>query len=204
MSFFELYTDFKDRYCFNIHEVEQGNANTRAIAFSRWVRSGKLMRLYNGWYCFPDALQSEDGMRVIASQIYKPSYISFEYALHLYGAIPELIPTITCATGAKTMVVETGIRKLSYTSIKPAMFFGYSIQRTAGGTYLIATPEKALADFLYIHNGYRTSEDMEGLRLDEYFMENELRKDMLLDYVKAANNRALSERVETLFSTYGI
>ena len=155
MNFFELYSDFKGRHCFNIHEVEFDNANIRSVAFSRWVHSGKLIKLYNGWYCFPDALQTEDGLRVIASQIYKPSYVSFEYALHLYGAIPEIIPTITCTTTAKTMSMDAGNRKLAYTSVKPSMFFGYSMQRTAGGTYLIVTPEKAIVDFLYIHNEYK-------------------------------------------------
>ena len=45
---------------------------------------------------------------------------------------------------------------------------------------------------------------MEELRLDEYFMEHELKKDMLLNHVKAARNTALKKRIETLFKTYGI
>lgn len=61
---------------------------------SREIKDGKLFRIINGLY---ETDPNTPGY-LLASSIYGPSYISFEYALSYYGLIPERVTTITCAT----------------------------------------------------------------------------------------------------------
>ena len=64
---------------------------------SREIRDGNLYKIVNGLY---ETDPNTPGY-LLASSIYGPSYISFEYALSYYGMIPERVTTITCATFAK-------------------------------------------------------------------------------------------------------
>lgn len=61
---------------------------------SREIRNGKLYKIITGLY---ETNPNTPGY-LLASSIYGPSYISFEYSLYYYGLIPERVTTITCAT----------------------------------------------------------------------------------------------------------
>lgn len=52
-----------------------------------------------------------------------------------------------------------------------------------GHNFLLATPEKALLDLLYLNPYYKSEQDMAELRLDEYFMQDELNTELLSDYL---------------------
>ena len=70
---------------------EYSNINNK---ISREIRDGNLYKIVNGLY---ETDPNTPGY-LLASSIYGPSYISFEYALSYYGLIPERVTTITCAT----------------------------------------------------------------------------------------------------------
>ena len=67
------------------------NKDTKLL---RNVRDGKLIKIINGLY---ETNVNTPGY-LLATSIYGPSYISFEYALCFYGLIPERVNVITCAT----------------------------------------------------------------------------------------------------------
>lgn len=69
-------------------------------------------------------------------------------------------------------------------------------------TIVFATPEKALLDLLYLYLFYDTEQELEGLRLDEDFLSNDLNKNLLMDYCDKFQNKAISNRVKLLFKTY--
>ena len=73
-----------------------------------------------------------------------------------------------------------------------------------GRGLLFATPEKALLDLLYLNPYYKTEQDMEELRLDEDFMQNEFSTDRLSDYLSRIGNKALSQRVKRLLRIYDL
>lgn len=60
----------------------------------REVKDKKLYRIVNGLY----DTNGDTSAYLLASSIYGPSYISFEYALSYYGLIPEKVNAVTCAT----------------------------------------------------------------------------------------------------------
>ena len=75
---------------------------------------------------------------------------------------------------------------------------------TDGRTLLFATPEKAILDLLYLYPFYKSARDMTELRFDDYFMSEELNRDLLLEYSSRVAKKALDRRVMLLLKTYSI
>ncbi len=91
------------------------------------------------------------------------------------------------------------------------MFFGYkpvllapntAVVNSPQQTWLLALPEKALLDLLYLYPFYDTEEELEQLRLDDYYMTEELNLDRLAEYQQRIGNKALDCRVEKLLKVY--
>src|SRR3989344_9703766 len=95
----------------------------------------------------------------IANFLYKPSYISFETALNHYGILSQFPYEMTSATPKKTLQKVIDDKAYSYTHIQKSLYWGYDI-RTG---FVIAQPEKALLDQLYI-----ASKGIKGENLNEY------------------------------------
>lgn len=86
----------------------------------------------------------------IAKEIYSPSYVSLEYALSIYGLIPERVVDVTSVTTKKPIEFKNKLGVFIYQHIKENCFTGFIEKEDENGlVYFIATPEKAVADFLY-------------------------------------------------------
>lgn len=110
------------------------------------VEGGLFVRLKKGLYMLrTDPLPEEE----IANRLYRPSYLSFEYALATYNLIPEMPYSVTSATPKPTRAFAVGEKTFSYFTIKREAFAGYMPVKRAGRTVLMAEPEKALVDYLY-------------------------------------------------------
>lgn len=110
------------------------------------TRQGLLLRLKQGIYALKTDPPSEEE---IANALYKPSYISFEYALAYYGIIPERPYSITSATTKSTAQFSIADKAFAYYTIKKEAYTGYTLIKGATKAFLIAEPEKALVDYLY-------------------------------------------------------
>ncbi|MCK9583231.1 MAG: type IV toxin-antitoxin system AbiEi family antitoxin domain-containing protein [Endomicrobiales bacterium] len=77
-------------------------------------------------------------------------YVSFLSALHLHGIIEQIPQTITLASTTHTKKIRTAIGVFAVHQILPEFFSGFDWYK---GTvsFLIAQPEKALADCLYLY-----------------------------------------------------
>lgn len=111
-----------------------------------YTKNGLFLRLKRGLYALQDALPAEEE---IANLLYRPSYVSFEYALAFYRILPEMVYTITSATPKPTRVFTVAGKSFSYLTIKKEAFTGYLPSQRGGRTVLMAEPEKALADYFY-------------------------------------------------------
>jgi len=110
------------------------------------VKKGLFLRLKRGIYTLKTDIPFEEE---IANALYKPSYISFEYALAYYNLIPEMVYTVTSATTKPTRLFDISGRAFSYRTIKKEVFTGYFLKKIENKSYLIAEKEKALIDYLY-------------------------------------------------------
>lgn len=157
---------FKDLAIKNYNDYS--NKNTKLL---RDIKDKKLFKITNGLY----ETDSNTPGYLLASSIYGPSYISFEYALSYYGLIPERVTTITCATFEKKKKKEyiTDFGTFTYRDIPSSAYPEEIILKEENNySYQIATPEKALCDKLYTLSplfNYTNLENMlfNDLRIDE-------------------------------------
>ncbi|MBW8333042.1 MAG: hypothetical protein K0M40_13545 [Prolixibacteraceae bacterium] len=194
-----------DLGCFNIHQVYAWKPGFDRNNFVRWAKKGLLLRLRQGYYTFPEYKGKPNFALYFANRIYRPSYVSLHTALAFYGMIPEAVVQITSVTSLKTLSFTNDFGEYGYKSVKQDLMFGYDLKPIADGrTFQLARPEKALLDLLYLYPFYNTGQELEDLRLDEDFMQDELDRERLEEYTLKFENKALEKRVRLLINAYGI
>lgn len=191
--------------CFNINQVLLWEKDFDRNNLTRWCRKGLLVKLRNEYYAFPEYRQVPGFSRYVANRIYSPSYISLHSALSFYGIIPEEVVQLTSVTTLKTARFENDFGSFHYQNVKASLYFGYDIKMLSDGRgVLMATPEKALLDLLYLNPYYTTEQDMEELRLDEDYLANELDAGRLAEYATRIGSRTLDKRLSCLKRVYEI
>ena len=154
----------------------------------RQAEEGFLLRLKRGLYTLKTDKPAEEE---IANALYKPSYISFEYALAYYNIIPEMVYEVTSATTKPTRMFETDTLAFGYYTIKIEAYTGYSLIKKAGKEFLIAEPEKALVDYLYFVS-------LGKKQLNERLLTGELNRKKLLYYASLFDRKSLSDLVKKI------
>jgi len=131
---------------------------------TRLLAGGTIVRIKKGLYCFGEAFRKEPLSReYLANLIYGPSYVSLEYALSHHGLIPERVETVTSVTTRRSRDFETPFGAFSYRMLNGPRYAVGAILETAGKTsFLVASPEKALADKVW------TDKQFTGLPLSDY------------------------------------
>lgn len=129
----------------------------------RWSQRQLLIKLRRGIFILnADDRKVNPSRTYIANQLYPPSYVSLEYALNYYGFIPELVSDLTSITTRKTAHFKNDAGTFIYQHIKPKAFRGFRVFKDeAGFSFLIADPEKALVDFIYLNLEKFHKDDME-------------------------------------------
>lgn len=115
----------------------------------RDMDKGILFPLVRGIY----EINSQADGYLLASYIYGPSYLSFEYALSFHHIIPERVVVYTNATfnKRKSKSYQNHFGLFTYRDV-PKEAFPYMVKAYEEDVYayFIASPEKALCDLLYI------------------------------------------------------
>lgn len=162
------------------------------------VREGFLLRLKRGLYTLKTDSPSEEE---IANVLYKPSYISFEYALAYYHILPEMPYTITSATTKPTRLFTTSNMAFSYRTIKKEVFTGYVLNKQEHQSFLIAEKEKAIIDYLYFVSLRKSAENerlLGNLKSRGYYKTEGLSKAKMQTYAKLFDNHGLVNLVNNL------
>ena len=159
-------------------------------------RQGVVVRVKKGLYIYGDDYRKRPFCReLLANLIYGPSYVSLEYALSYHGLIPERVPAVTSVTPKRAKRFETPVGEFVYRRTPQTSFcLGMDRVEQKNFSFLIATPERALADKLRDDRGG-------GIRsrsgIKSYLFEN-LRLDRSL-FLKM-NLELLDELAESLAS----
>ena len=117
--------------------------NTTYKTVENLIENEILIRLKKGLYRYAFSLPEDFE---IANSLYSPSYISLETSLNFYGILSQFPYTITSITPRKTEHFEINGKKFDYIHIQKDLFFDYRKEKT----FLIAYPEKALVDTIYL------------------------------------------------------
>lgn len=143
------FRDFKKRMKKQVFSWEEA----RVVAFSTspaqlrlqihmWKEASEIISLRRGVYAFADANPS---IEEIAAALCSPCAISLEYALNLYGLLPDIPFGVTLVTTRQTRRFNTAFGQFSFQKIKKEAFVGFDPKT------LLAEREKALADYLYLN-----------------------------------------------------
>ncbi len=192
LNFIHFKNSLRDFPVFSIADIRAAHGGFDRRRLSEWQKKGYIKKIVKGYYLFSDIEMNEGLLLTIANKIYKPSYISFETAMSHYRLIPESIYMITSASTKRTSLFETPLVRFSYRTIKPALFFGYSL---LPGGIKMAFMEKALLDYFYINPALRTEDDFASLRINKEEMLNRFNKKQLTDYMRRFSQKRLSKRM---------
>jgi len=204
MNYMQFRNRFYDLGCFHVHQVNAWQDFDKSN-LSRWTKAEMLLKLRNGYYTFPEYLHQPNFMYFVSNRIYRPSYVSLHAALAFYGMIPEAVVQTTAVSTLKKATFENAFGTFTYQQIAPALLFGYDAKPFMNGrSLLLAQPEKALLDLLYLYPFYNTAQEMEELRLDEDFMERDFKAPLFNTYTERFQSKALSKRAALLLKTYDI
>ena len=185
--------------CVSTDQVEAVFPGFNRDNYAEWVRHGYLLRLRRGWYAFAEAKDLPGVGDYFAGRIYSPSYLSLEYVMARCGLVPESVVQITCATSLKTASFRNAFGDFIYRSVKPELMFGYDVEMVGAGLpAFVASPAKALCDFLYLNPQYSSRDELEGLRLDEDVLRGLFSDGLLERTAERFRSRALSSRIALL------
>lgn len=164
---------------------------------SRLVASGRVLQLRRGLYALAPPFQKvKPHPFAVANRIVRASYVSLQSALAYHGMIPESVPMVTSVTTARPGRWENAFGAFQYRHIKTGFFFGYrAVDVGAGQTAMVAAPEKALLDLLYLEPGSDSPEFLRELRLQEL---DSLDFEVMTRTAAGTGRPRLSRAVETL------
>lgn len=145
-------------------DVDPGDVRRQ---LSRWVKAGRLYQLRRGLYALAPPFQKvRPHPFLVANHLVPGSYVSLQSALGHYSLIPEYVPVTTSVTVGRPARWDTPFGTYDFRHVQSELLTGY--QRSSlgeGQEALLASPEKALLDLVYLEPGADSPEYLGELRL---------------------------------------
>lgn len=198
MKYRDIQNNLRKLGVFTLNDIRMFDPEFREPTLNDWLNNGWIKRIRRFWYA--DSSFNPEGYDYffIANKIYSPSYISLESALSHYGFIPETTMQITSVSTRKTNLFDTQFGVFSYKSIKNNLYFGYKIIQNNGRPFTLATPQKAILDYLYLHSGISSVQDFEELRFNREMINTTVNKEKINIYLSQFDNIELNNRYNLL------
>jgi predicted transcriptional regulator of viral defense system len=154
MRFEDLLEVVGDEPLFETGLLLAGDVDTAGVhrQLSRWVRAGRLDQLRRGLYTVAPPFQRvRPHPFLVANRLVPGSYVSLQSALGHYSLIPESVPVTVSVTAGRPGRWDTPLGTYLFRHIQPDFLTGFRRTPLMGGMEaLLATPEKALLDLVYL------------------------------------------------------
>jgi len=198
---------FSDRI---LTDVDLNNllADTSAARYglvNKALKKGELIRIRRGLYLLADKYRHKKLSKFfLANKIAPLSYISLESAMSYYGWIPERVATTTSViAGSRTKKFITPFGEFVFYPLQVNEYEFLTgvtrIEETKEYPYLLASPLRALADYVYVKKidwenlDYLTS----GMRIDlEHLMK--INQDQFLELKKVYRSKRVLHFLDSL------
>lgn len=199
MNFREFKEKVKDYPLFGSDVLDILSKRSQALRnqISRWQKKKLIVVLKRGLYTLnPEERKVGLSACFLANNLYSPSYLSLESALSYYKLIPERISALTSVTTRKTKIFTNDLGTFTYKKLKTDLFFGFVEEKDEYGfKFMIAEPEKALLDYLYLNLGRIDKDFRASLRLQNL---GRLDKNKVKKYARKFAIKRLSSLLEKL------
>ncbi len=139
---------------------------------SHLIKTGEIVRIKKGLYVLNESYRRGNiSLEHLSNLLYGPSYVSLEYALSYYGLIPEKVVTLTAVTTGRSREFKTPLGVFTYRNIALAPFSSGMeiIEFQPEIRFMMASPEKALADFIQSQKGVPSQSTQQ---YEQYLFEN--------------------------------
>ena len=214
MKFDQLARLFGDRPFFETAELvalfdePKGQVQAR---LSRWVANGRLLRLRRGCYLLaPEYARRQPSEYHASNYLLRPSYVSLHSALDFHGLIPDAVRLIEALTPKHGGEWRTALATFRYHSIRQDRFFGYRRYATrvvsgsraptsASDAFLMALPEKALLDLMYLGRGAWTRSRVAEMRFQNL---EELDRHRFLQFASRFDSPKVRRGAETVLAVH--
>ena len=176
---------------------------------ARMVKKGELLRLKNGFFLISSRFrrnQVDYPYEQIANLLYGPSYVSLEWALSFFLFIPERVSVVTSVTIGSNKDFATPIGNFTYRYLNRSRYsVGIDHKEIQGqiGGFLIATPEKALADWVFFTCKNMNEKELSQDLFDAKRIEKERLQSLNKKVMKEIVKQYKSEVVKNLYHIIG-
>ena len=198
MEFDELLKLVGDDPVFESSLLLAGNINPKIVRLqlTRWVNSRRIYRLRRGLYSIAPPYQKiKPHPYLVANHLQQSSYVSLQSALAFYDLIPENVNSTVSVTPGRPERLETPLGIFEFRHIKSNLLFGYQMLDLGGQNALVATPEKALLDLVYLQPGGESANYLHGLRLQNL---DRLNLDLLEKQSKVFDSPKMSKAAKVI------
>lgn len=195
MKYTEIQHNLETLQVFGISDLKILDDKFNKSKLSDWKKSGYIKQIIRGFYLYGNSKINQNLLFKISNTIYTPSYISLESAFSYYWLIPEQTFSITAISTNKTTRFDSDFSHFTYKKIKPTLFWWYQIITVNQTKFLIAEPEKAIIDYLYLNTHIKRMEDFEWLRLNEEAFREKINEEKLIKYANIFGKKTLMETV---------
>lgn len=113
---------------------------------SRLAKAKQLIHLKKNFWAIPSKINRFNLPEILSAP--QPCYLSLQTALYLHNFIDQIPHIIYAITIGRTRKITTPLATVSFHHVDLSFFFGFEQNLKTGIN--MATPEKALIDFLYL------------------------------------------------------
>ncbi len=158
-----------DKIILNIEEISKLlsiNKESAKVTANRYVQGKQLIRLKRNFYITPgkfEKLKEEDYFK-LANMLQVPSYISLTTALSYYNVSTQQMQDIIESIALKrTTIFKVKILEFKFFLIKKDLYTDFTLEKQ----FFIASPEKALADIVYLTSLGKYDCDFEAINFSK-------------------------------------
>ncbi len=127
--------------------------DARRALVKRSLASGEIVRLRRGLYLLAREYRKVDiDPLSLAQHLYGPSYVSLETALEFHGWIPEAVYGVRSVSLGISRRFTTPVGDFDFFRVPQRVLYCDVDRVIRGGqVFFMASPLKALADYVYVH-----------------------------------------------------
>jgi predicted transcriptional regulator of viral defense system len=169
----------------DISKILSISKESAKVAANRYVKNNQLIRLKRDYYITPPKFEQlgEEELFKLANIIQVPSYISLTSALSYYNISTQQMQNVIESVALKrTNNYKVENIELRYFIIKKVLYSYFIIEKD----FFIATPEKSLADSVYLTSLSRYSCDFEAIDF------RKINKQKVNQIIKRTNKKTIS------------
>lgn len=146
----------------DISKILSISKESAKVSANRYVQNDQLIRLKRNYYITPTKFEklNEEDLFKLANMLQVPSYISFMSALSYYNISTQQVQSVIESAALKrTKNINVENIEFRFILIKEELYSDFIMKKD----FFIATPEKSLADAVYLTSLSRYSCDFEAI-----------------------------------------